>query len=64
MDDATPTTDQTALVIRHDFLDLWLRDACPPYASRRTRRAREIIAPPTPASEPQQEHPTCAQDAK
>jgi hypothetical protein len=44
MDDTTPTADQPALVIRHDLLDLWLRDACPPYTSRATRRAGPITA--------------------
>jgi hypothetical protein len=64
MDDATPTTDQPTLVIRHDLLDLWLRDACPPYTAPVAQRASESSAPPAPAPGHQQESPTDARHAE
>ena len=63
MDDATPSADQLTLVIRQDLLDLWLRDACPPYNARAGQREREQIAPPAPVRECAQESPVDTQHA-
>jgi hypothetical protein len=64
MDDATSNADQPTLVIRQDFLDLWLRDACQPSTERAGQREREIIAPPAPVRECAQESTAEARHAE
>jgi hypothetical protein len=64
MDDTTPSADQPTLVIRQDFLELWLRDTCPPYTASAGQHEREIIAPPAPVRECAQECPTDIQHAE